>query len=88
MVLSTLFLGGHLMANNDITAGQLMAFLVASQGVQRSLSQGSVLLGTTIRGMTAGARVFEVLKVLIILFLQIALNFIFFPSVSCHSTEN
>lgn len=60
MVLSTLFLGGHLMANSDITAGQLMAFLVASQGVQRSLSQGSILLGTTIRGMTAGSRVFEV----------------------------
>lgn len=60
MVLSTLFLGGHLMASNDITAGQLMAFLVASQGVQRSLSQGSVLLGTLIRGMTAGTRVFEV----------------------------
>lgn len=48
------------MANNDITAGQLMAFLVASQGVQRSLSQGSILLGTLIRGMTAGTRVFEV----------------------------
>lgn len=37
-----------------------MAFLVASQGVQRSLSQGSILLGTIIRGMTAGTRVFEV----------------------------
>lgn len=60
MVLSTLFLGGHLMASSDITAGQLMAFLVASQGVQRSLSQGSILLGTMIRGMTAGSRVFEV----------------------------
>lgn len=60
MVLSTLFVGGHLMACNDITAGQLMAFLVASQGVQRSLSQGSILLGTMIRGMTAGSRVFAV----------------------------
>lgn len=38
-----------------------MAFLVASQGVQRSLSQGSVLLGTMIRGMSAGSRVFEYL---------------------------
>lgn len=63
MVLSTLFLGGHLMASNEITAGQLMAFLVASQGVQRSLSQGSVLLGTMIRGMTAGSRVFEYLAI-------------------------
>lgn len=63
MVLSTLFLGGHLMASNDISAGQLMAFLVASQGVQRSLSQGSILLGTMIRGMTAGSRVFEYLAI-------------------------
>ncbi|XP_055301998.1 mitochondrial potassium channel ATP-binding subunit [Sitodiplosis mosellana] len=63
MVLSTLFLGGHLMASSDITAGQLMAFLVASQGVQRSLSQGSILLGTLIRGCTAGNRVFEYLAI-------------------------
>lgn len=60
MVLTTLLLGGHLMACNDISAGQLMSFLVASQGVQRSLSQGSILMGTMIRGMTAGSRVFEV----------------------------
>lgn len=63
MVLSTLFLGGHLMASQDITAGSLMAFLVAAQGVQRSLSQGSILLGTMIRGMTAGSRVFEVFDI-------------------------
>lgn len=60
MVLSTLFIGGHLMASNSLSAGELMAFLVASQGVQRSLAQGSVLLGTVIRGMTAGTRIFEV----------------------------
>lgn len=60
MVLTTLFLGGQLMASDNLSPGQLMAFLVASQGVQRSLSQGSILLGTLIRGMTAGTRVFEV----------------------------
>lgn len=63
MVLTTLFLGGHLMAANTLSPGELMAFLVASQGVQRSLSQGSVLLGTVIRGMTAGTRIFEYLSV-------------------------
>lgn len=62
MVLSTLFYGGHLMASNSLSAGDLMAFLVASQGVQRSLAQGSVLLGTVIRGMTAGTRIFEVMN--------------------------
>lgn len=60
MVLTTLFVGGHLMAQDNLTPGQLMAFLVAAQGVQRSLAQASVLLGTVIRGMTAGSRVFEV----------------------------
>lgn len=65
MVLTTLFLGGHLMASDNISPGQLMAFLVASQGVQRSLAQGSILLGTLIRGLTAGSRVFEVLTLLL-----------------------
>lgn len=60
MVLSTLYFGGYLMSTDSISSGQLMAFLVASQGVQRSLAQGSILLGTMIRGMTAGTRVFEV----------------------------
>lgn len=59
MVLGTLYLGGHLMSNNSISAGELMAFLVASQGVQRSLSQGSILMGNLIRGLSAGTRVFE-----------------------------
>ncbi|XP_037034874.1 mitochondrial potassium channel ATP-binding subunit [Bradysia coprophila] len=63
MVLTTLFIGGNLMASEKLSPGQLMAFLVASQGVQRSLSQGSILLGTLIRGMTAGTRVFEYLAI-------------------------
>ncbi|XP_055379821.1 mitochondrial potassium channel ATP-binding subunit [Condylostylus longicornis] len=63
MVLTTLFLGGHLMSTDSLTPGQLMAFLVATQGVQRSLSQGSILLGTMVRGMTAGNRIFEYLAV-------------------------
>jgi ATP-binding cassette, subfamily B (MDR/TAP), member 8 len=63
MVLSTLYLGGHLMSVDTLSPGQLMAFLVASQGVQRSLSQGSILMGTMIRGMTAGTRVFEYLSI-------------------------
>lgn len=62
LVLTTLFLGGHLMSTESLSPGQLMAFLVASQGVQRSLAQGSILLGTMIRGLTAGSRVFEYLQ--------------------------
>ena len=63
MVSTTLFIGGYLMSSNDITPGQLMAFLVAAQGVQRSLTQGSLLLGSVIRGLDAGTRVFEYLRV-------------------------
>jgi ATP-binding cassette subfamily B (MDR/TAP) protein 8 len=59
MVLGTLYFGGHLMSNHSISPGELMAFLVASQGVQRSLAQGSILIGNVIRGLTSGARVFE-----------------------------
>ncbi|XP_017481699.1 PREDICTED: ATP-binding cassette sub-family B member 8, mitochondrial [Rhagoletis zephyria] len=62
LVLTTLFMGGHLMSTESLSPGALMAFLVASQGVQRSLAQGSILLGTMIRGMTAGSRVFEYLQ--------------------------
>lgn len=63
MVSTTLFIGGYLMSSNDITPGQLMAFLVAAQGVQRSLTQGSLLLGSVIRGLDAGTRVFEYMSV-------------------------
>lgn len=63
MVLSTLSLGGYLMSAENISPGQLMAFLVASQVVQRSLAQGSVLMGTLVRGLTAGSRVFEYLSI-------------------------
>ncbi|XP_055606458.1 mitochondrial potassium channel ATP-binding subunit-like [Uranotaenia lowii] len=63
MVLTTLCLGGYFMSTQSISAGDLMAFLVASQGVQRSLAQGSILLGSVVRGITAGSRVFEYLAV-------------------------
>lgn len=62
MVVTTLFLGGQLMNANILSAGDLMAFLVASQGMQKSLAQGSILLGTLIRGIASGSRVFEYLN--------------------------
>lgn len=65
MVLGTLYAGGSLLAADKLSAGELMAFLVASQSVQKSLAQGSLLLGSVVRGMSAGARVMEVLKLLL-----------------------
>ncbi|KAA0704475.1 ATP-binding cassette sub-family B member 8, mitochondrial [Triplophysa tibetana] len=61
IVLGTIFAGGSLMACNDMSPGDLMSFLVASQTVQRSLASISILFGQMVRGMSAGARVFEYL---------------------------
>uniref|UniRef100_A0A673L0Y8 Mitochondrial potassium channel ATP-binding subunit n=1 Tax=Sinocyclocheilus rhinocerous TaxID=307959 RepID=A0A673L0Y8_9TELE len=61
IVLGNIFAGGSLMARNDMSPGDLMSFLVASQTVQRSLASISILFGQMVRGMSAGARVFEYL---------------------------
>uniref|UniRef100_A0A8C1WG28 Mitochondrial potassium channel ATP-binding subunit n=1 Tax=Cyprinus carpio TaxID=7962 RepID=A0A8C1WG28_CYPCA len=53
IVLGTIFAGGSLMARDDMSPGDLMSFLVASQTVQR--------WEWMVRGMSAGARVFEYL---------------------------
>lgn len=59
VVLGTIFLGGSLMAGEELTPGDLMSFLVSSQTVQRSMASMSILFGQVVRGMSAGARVFE-----------------------------
>ena len=62
MVLLTISQGGFLLATNQISPGSLMSFLVATQTIQRSLSNLSVLFGQVVRGTTAGGRVFEVIS--------------------------
>nr|XP_056713167.1 mitochondrial potassium channel ATP-binding subunit [Euleptes europaea] len=59
IVLGTLLVGGSLMAGEELSPGELMSFLVSTQTVQRSLANMSVLFGQVVRGMSAGARVFE-----------------------------
>lgn len=59
LVLGTLYIGGYLVSNNSVTPGDLMSFLVATQTMQRSLTQLSLLFGHCVRGMSAGSRVFE-----------------------------
>ncbi|XP_077005849.1 mitochondrial potassium channel ATP-binding subunit [Tamandua tetradactyla] len=59
MVLGTLLLGGSLVAGQQLKGGDLMSFLVASQTVQRSMANLSILFGQVVRGLSAGARVFE-----------------------------
>lgn len=60
MVLGVIYAGGYLMINNEINAGQLMAYLAATQLIQKSFAQFSMLFGQAIKGMSSGARVFEV----------------------------
>ncbi|CAL1579470.1 unnamed protein product [Knipowitschia caucasica] len=61
IVLGTIFAGGTLISSNEMSPGDLMSFLVASQTVQRSLASISILFGQVVRGMSSGARVFEYL---------------------------
>ncbi|KAM3866211.1 mitochondrial potassium channel ATP-binding subunit [Diretmus argenteus] len=61
IVLGTIFAGGSLMAGDEMSPGDLMSFLVASQTVQRSLASISILFGQMVRGISSGARVFEYL---------------------------
>ncbi|KAJ9586112.1 hypothetical protein L9F63_020249 [Diploptera punctata] len=59
MILGTLYVGGHLVSTSQVTPGDLMSFLVASQTIQRSLAQLSLLFGHMVKGISAGARIFE-----------------------------
>ncbi|KAL7063348.1 hypothetical protein AAHC03_01270 [Spirometra sp. Aus1] len=62
VVLGVLYLGGNLIARNELEAGQLMSFLVATQSVHRSLAQISLLFGSIVRGMSAATRLAKVLS--------------------------
>ncbi|KJE97609.1 ATP-binding cassette sub-family B member 8 [Capsaspora owczarzaki ATCC 30864] len=62
IVLAVLYVGGTFVVNREITAGNLTSFLVATQSIQRSLSQLSILFGAVVRGMSAGARVHEYIR--------------------------
>lgn len=62
LVLGVLYMGGNMMEENRLGPGQLMSFLVATQMIQRSLSQIFVLFGQYVRGMSSGARIFELIS--------------------------
>jgi ATP-binding cassette subfamily B (MDR/TAP) protein 8 len=59
MVLITLYMGGYLLSTDKLSPGQLMAYLMASQTIQRSLGQLSLLFGSVVRGVASGSRIFE-----------------------------
>ncbi|CAL1535983.1 unnamed protein product [Lymnaea stagnalis] len=59
LVLGSLFAGGWMISAHELKAGDLISFLVATQMIERSMAQMSLLLGHVVRGLSAGARVFE-----------------------------
>ncbi|XP_075216832.1 mitochondrial potassium channel ATP-binding subunit [Lycorma delicatula] len=63
IVLGTLYCGGYLIVSNQMTAGQLMSFLGATQTIQRSMAQLSLFSGNFIKGIQSGARVFQLINV-------------------------
>jgi len=63
LAMVVLYYGGSLLASREMEPGDLMSFLVATQTIQRSLASMSLLFGQVVRGMSAGARVFEYLVI-------------------------
>ncbi|KAI1285081.1 ABC transporter B family member 4 [Halotydeus destructor] len=63
IVLGTLMFGGYLLSTNELSAGNLMSFLVATQTIQRSLAQLSLLYGHYMKMVTSGSRVFHYLDI-------------------------
>ncbi|XP_076053089.1 mitochondrial potassium channel ATP-binding subunit-like [Oratosquilla oratoria] len=63
IVMATLYAGGSLLSSGQLKAGDLMSFMVAAQTIQRSLAQLSIMFGNFVRGISAGARVFEYISI-------------------------
>ncbi|KAI9206111.1 P-loop containing nucleoside triphosphate hydrolase protein [Polychytrium aggregatum] len=59
MILMILYFGGSLVAKGEMTGGQLMTFMVATQNAQRSLSQIGVLFGQVVKALGSANRIFE-----------------------------
>jgi ATP-binding cassette subfamily B (MDR/TAP) protein 8 len=51
-----------MLINSEINVGQMMSYLSATQMIQRSFTQMSILFGQALRGLSSGARVFDYLK--------------------------
>ncbi|CAD5218164.1 unnamed protein product [Bursaphelenchus okinawaensis] len=64
VVLGVLYGGTKLMlTTSDLSAGDLMSFLVAAQTIQKSLTQLSIVFGSAIKGFQSLGRSLEYLKV-------------------------
>ncbi|KAJ2350555.1 hypothetical protein GGH91_000013 [Coemansia sp. RSA 2671] len=61
MVLSVLYRGGQLVARAEMTPGDLMAFMIATQAAQRALESLGSLMGQSVRARGAVLRVREII---------------------------
>ncbi|KAI8915623.1 P-loop containing nucleoside triphosphate hydrolase protein [Gorgonomyces haynaldii] len=59
MILVILYTGGRLVAKGEMSGGDLMAYMVATQNTQKSLALVGVLFGQVIKSLGSAARVFE-----------------------------
>ncbi|KAJ3341373.1 ATP-binding cassette, sub-B (MDR TAP), member 8 [Gonapodya sp. JEL0774] len=58
LVLAILYWGGQMVAGGEMSGGELMQFLLATQTAQRSLSTTGVLFSQSLRSFSAAHRVF------------------------------
>ncbi|KAI8867099.1 P-loop containing nucleoside triphosphate hydrolase protein [Ramicandelaber brevisporus] len=63
MVLSVLYYGGALVADGQMRAGELMAYMLSMQNAQKALDALGGLMGHTVRANAAMRRVFELANV-------------------------
>lgn len=59
-----------MLVNNEINAGQMMAYLAATQMIQRSFAQISILFGQALKGLSSGGRIFEVIRYILFLIIN------------------
>jgi ATP-binding cassette subfamily B (MDR/TAP) protein 8 len=61
LILLILYYGGNKVINGEISGGELMTYLVATQSCQRALASVGVLFGQTIKAFGSASRVFELI---------------------------
>ena len=63
VTLSILFLGSRLVERNELSPGKLMAYLVATQSIQKSFTTFGALFGQVTKAFGSGARIFSFMDI-------------------------
>ncbi|KAJ3394491.1 ATP-binding cassette, sub-B (MDR TAP), member 8 [Lobulomyces angularis] len=62
MILIILYYGGKLVSRNEMTGGELMTYMIATQNAQKSLTSVGILFGQVIKTFSSASRIFEYIK--------------------------